>query len=264
MRRTVVVLLLVVLAGGCDSEPAPPPPFTDARALADAAAAGTTGAGSAKFSTDVAAGTIRSKGQGQARFGPAGTSLAMTTDFVGEPLELRLVDKTLYAKVPEGSQLGDGKPWVKVSPDGTDPFSQVLGGSLAQLAQQNDPARTLDEIRSAGTIAAAERTTFDGVGAEHYRVDIELAKLGTAALPAGLSAEAIGQLGGKVSGFPVELWLDDTRRPLQIVVDLSPILTASGAPDGASARITAHYTEWGGAVDVQAPPADQVGQLTGG
>ena len=263
MRRTVVVLLLAMFAAGCDSEPAPPPPFTDARVLADAAAAGTTGAGSAKFSTDVAAGTVRSKGQGQARFGAAGTSLTMTTDFVGEPLELRLVDKTLYAKVPEGSQLGDGKPWVKVSPDGTDPFSQVLGGSLAQLAAQNDPVRTLDEIRSAGTIAAAERTTFDGVGAEHYRVDIELAKLGTA-LPAGLSAEAIGQLGGKVTGFPVELWLDDARRPLQIVVDLSPILTASGAPDGASARITAHYTEWGAALDVQAPPAGQVGLLTGG
>ncbi len=263
MRRAVVVLLLAVLVSACDSEPAPPPAFADARALADAAAAGTIAAGSAKFNTDVSAGTVKSKGQGQARFVAAGTSLAMTTDFVGEPLDLRLVDKTLYAKVPEGSQLGDGKPWVKVSPDGSDPFSQVLGGSLAQLAQQNDPARTLDEIRSAGTIAASERTTFDGVGAEHYRVDIDLAKLGTA-LPAGLSAEAVAQLHGKVGGFPVELWLDDTRRPLQIVVDLSPILTASGAPDGASARITAHYTEWGAAVDVQAPAADQVGQLTGG
>lgn len=263
MRKAVVVLLLAMLVSSCDGD-APPPAFSDAKALADAVAAGTTSGGSAKFSTDVAAGTVRSKGQGQARFGAAGTSLAMVTDFIGEPLELRLVEKTLYAKVPEGSrgEISD-KPWVKVSADGSDPFSQVLGASLGQLAGQNDPAGTLGEIRTAGTISSSERTTLDGVAAEHYRVDLDLAKLGTD-LPAGLSADEVGQLKGKVGGFPVELWLDDAHRPLQIVLDLSPILTASGAPDGASAKITVHYTEWGGAVDVQAPPPDQVGTITGG
>jgi hypothetical protein len=251
MRKAAVVLLLALLAGACDSSAPPPPAFGDARALADAATAATTSGGSAKFGTDVAVGSVRSKGQGQARFGAGGTAQVMTTDFIGEPMELRLVAGKLYAKVPEGSrdEVGAGKPWIEVARDGTDPFSQVLGGSLAQLAEQNDPAHTLGEIRTAGTIVSAERTVLGGVAAQHYRVELDLAKLGTD-LPAGLSADETGQVGGK---FPVQLWLDDAHRPLQIVLDLSPIL------QGAEARITTRYTDWGVPVDVQAPPPGDVG-----
>jgi hypothetical protein len=253
MHKAAIVLLLALFAlfAGACTTPSPPPAFGDARALADAATAATTSGGSAKFGTDVAVGSVRSKGQGQARFGAGGTSQVLTTDFLGEPMELRLVAGKLYAKVPEGSrdEVGTGKPWVVVAPDGADPFSQVLGGSLTQLAAQNDPAHTLGEIRAAGTIVAAERTELDGVPAEHYRVDLDLARLGTD-LPAGLSADSAGQLGGK---FPVQLWLDDAHRPLQIVLDLSPIL------QGAEARITTRYRDWGVPVDVQPPPPGEVG-----
>ncbi|MEU5262992.1 hypothetical protein [Amycolatopsis sp. NPDC021455] len=242
MRKAAVVLLFALLAGGC-SDPPPPPAFGDALALADAATAATSSGGSAKFATDVAVGSVRSKSQGQ--FGAGGASQVMTTDFIGEPMEVRLVGGKLYAKVPEGA--GD-KPWVVVT-EGSDPFSQVLGGSLAQLTAQNDPAHTLGEIRTAGTIVSAERTDLGGVAAEHYRVELDLARLGTD-LPAGLPPDSVGRLGGK---FPVQLWLDDAHRPLQIVLDLSPIL------QGAEARITTRYSEWGAPVDVQPPPPGEVG-----
>ncbi|WP_206790140.1 hypothetical protein [Amycolatopsis sp. MtRt-6] len=248
MRKAAVVLLFALLAGAC-SDPPPRPAFEDARALADAATAATTNGGSAKFATDVAVGSVRSKGQGQARFGAGGTAQVMTTDFIGEPVELRLVAGKLYAKLPEGSRDEAGKPWVVVAADGTDSFSQVLGGSLTQLAEQNDPAHTLAGIRTAGTIVAAERTNLGGVPAEHYRVDLELARLGTD-LPAGLPPDAAGRVGGK---FPVELWLDETHRPLQVVLDLSPILP------GSEARITTRYSDWGSPVDVQPPSAGEVG-----
>jgi hypothetical protein len=255
------LVLIAQLVGACEGTP--PPSFGDARALADSATAATVSGGSAKFATDVSAGSVRSKCQGQARFGAGGTSLSTTTDYLGEPLELRLVGNSLYAKVPEGARdVAEGKPWAMVSAGGTDPFSEVLGGSLTQLAEQNDPVRTLGEIRTAGTFASAERTTLDGVPTEHYRVEIDLAKLGPD-LPAGLSPDAVGQLRGKVAGFPVEVWLDGAHRPRQIVLDLSPILTASGAPGGANAKITSRYTGWGDPVDVQAPPPDQVGHFTG-
>ncbi|MEV4055635.1 hypothetical protein AB0J55_30900 [Amycolatopsis sp. NPDC049688] len=247
MRKAAVVLLAALLAAAC-SDPPRPPAFDDARALADAATAATTSSGSAKFGTDVAVGSVRSKGQGQARFGAGGTAQVMTTDFLGEPMELRAVGGKLYAKVPEGSrdEVGAGKPWIVVAAAGTDPFSQVLGGNLTQLTTQNDPAHTLGEIRTAGTIVAAERGQLNGVPAEHYRVDLDLARLGPD-LPAGLPPDAAA---GK---FPVELWLDDAHRPLQIVLDLSPILP------GAEARITTRYSDWGTPVDVQPPPAGEVG-----
>lgn len=247
MRKAAVVLLVALLAGAC-SDPPRPPAFDDARALADAATAATASGGSAKFGTDVAVGSVRSKGQGQARFGAGGTAQVMTTDFLGEPMELRSVAGKLYAKVPEGSrdEVGAGKPWIVVAANGTDPFSQVLGGSLTQLTTQNDPAHTLGEIRTAGTIVAAERGRLNGVPAEHYRVDLDLARLGTD-LPAGLPADAA------TGRFPVELWLDEAHRPLQIVLDLSPILP------GAEARITTRYSDWGTPVDIQPPPAGEVG-----
>ncbi|MEV6827220.1 hypothetical protein [Amycolatopsis sp. NPDC051102] len=250
MRKAAVVLLFALLAGAC-SDPPRPPAFEDARTLADAATAATKSGGSAKFATDVAVGSVRSKGHGQARFGAGDTAQVMTTDFIGEPMELRAVAGKLYAKVPEGSrdEVGAGKPWIVVAADGTDPFSQVLGGNLTQLTAQNDPAHTLGEIRTAGTIVAAEHGRLGNVPAEHYRVDLDLARLGTD-LPAGLPADAAARVGGK---FPVELWLDDAHRPLQIVLDLSPILP------GSEARITTRYSDWGTPVDVQPPPPGEVG-----
>ncbi|WP_072476488.1 hypothetical protein [Amycolatopsis australiensis] len=245
MRKAAVVLLVLLLAA-C-SDPPPPPSFADARQLADAVTAATRSGGSAKFATDVAVGQVRSKSQGQARFGPDGTAQVMTTDFIGEPMELREVAGKLYAKVPEGSR-DEGKPWVSVAADGSDPFSQVLGTSLTQLAAQNDPAHSLSEIRAAGTIVSAERTELAGVRAEHYRIDLDLARLGTD-LPAGLPPDSADKLSGK---FPVQVWLDDAHRPLQIVLDLSPVLRGE-------ASITTRYSEWGAPVEIQAPPPGEVG-----
>lgn len=244
-----VAVLVVAGCSGADSRPR----FSDARSLADAAVAATHAARSAKFTTDVSTGALVSHGRGQAEFGPDGTALVMTTDFVGEPLELRLVGGKLYAKVPDSArdQVAGGKPWVTVSPDGNDPLSEVLGGSLSQLAEQNDPARTLDQVRTAGTLTASDTTTLDGVAATHYRVDVDLAELGTR-LPAGLPPDA-----HPAAEVPLDLWLDDADRPLQLTLDLTPATTGG-------ARITARYSGWGSPVSVTAPAPDEVGTLIGG
>ncbi len=260
MRRTAlpaVVLVLGALLGACDAETVS---FTDARALADGVTAAIDGK-AAKFATDVTAGTMRSKSQGQARV----AALAMTTDFLGEPLELRLIDKTVFAKVPESARedVPGGKPWVKVSPDGADPFSQVAGGSIDQLAKQNDPGRALDQVRRAGTLTESGRAELDGVSTEHYRLDIDMAALGND-LPAGLSAEALGELNGKLGKIPMEMWLDDARQPVRIVLDLAPVLAASGVPDAAMARIVTRYSEWGTQADIQAPPPEEIGEIPAG
>jgi hypothetical protein len=181
----------------------------------------------------------------------------------GESWEIRLVDKTLYVKLPEatpGDAAGD-KPWIKVPRDGNDPFSQSLGGSLDQLAQQSDPLRTLDQIKKAGTIVRGEQARLDGSATDHYWIDIEPAKLAEE-LPAGLSAETVQQVKGVADRFPMELWLNDRQLPVQMSLDLSSVLKAAGAPDGSGAKITAKYSDWGSPVDVQAPPADQVGEVT--
>jgi len=265
MRRTAlsaVVLVLGAMLGACDGGTTVS--FADARALADGAASATDGK-AAKFATDVTAGTMRSKSQGQARVARTGTALAMTTDFLGEPLELRLVDKIVFVKVPESARedVPGGKPWVKVSPDGADPFSQVAGGSIDQLAKQNDPGRALDQVRRAGTLTESGRAELDGVSTERYRLDVDMAALG-GDLPAGLSAEAVGELHGKLGKIPMEVWLDDAHQPVQIVLDLAPVLAASGVPDSAMARIVTRYSDWGTQADIQAPPPEEIGEIPAG
>ncbi|MFD6070836.1 MULTISPECIES: hypothetical protein [Amycolatopsis] len=264
MRRTAlstVVLVLGALLGACDGGAVS---FADARALADGATSAMDGK-AAKFVTEVTAGTMRSKSQGQAKVAGTGTALAMTTDFLGEPLELRLVDKIVFAKVPEAARedVPGGKPWVKVSPDGADPFSQVAGGSIDQLAKQNDPGRSFDQVRKAGTLVESGHTELDGVPAERYRLDVDMAALG-GDLPAGLSAEAVGELQGKLGKIPMEIWLDDAHRPLRIVLDLAPVLAASGVQDSAMARIVTSYSEWGTQADIQAPPPEEIGEIPAG
>ncbi|WP_406638085.1 hypothetical protein [Amycolatopsis sp. WGS_07] len=265
MRRTAaagVAALLAIASAGCSSTPEPQR-FTDARTLADAASAATLAGHTAKFTADVTTGTLVSHGQGQAKFDSTGTSLSMTTDYVGEPLELRLVAKTLYAKVPESArdQVSDHKAWVKVSPDGTDPLSQVLGGSLAQLAEQNDPARTLAQVRTAGTVAASDATTLDGAPAEHYHLTVDLAKLGSE-LPGGLPAEALTRLGDQGKTVPFDLWLDAQHRPMQLVLDLSPVMRATGQTGAATVK--ARYTDWNSPVTIDAPAPADIGTMTGG
>ncbi|WP_020665003.1 hypothetical protein [Amycolatopsis benzoatilytica] len=261
MRGTVLagVALLAVAAGGCSSAP---DRFTDARALADAVTAATLAGHTAKFSTEVTTGTTVSRGQGQAQFGQGGTSLSMTTDYVGEPLELRLADRTLYAKVPEAArdQVSGHRAWVRISADGQDSFSQVMGGSLLQLAEQNDPAYTVAQARTAGVVSSSDETQLDGAAAEHYRLTVDLTKLG-AELSAGVPGEALTRLGKQGVTVPLDLWLDARHRPMQLVLDLSPVAKAVG---GGVSVVKARYTDWGAPVSVGAPNSDEIGTFGAG
>ncbi|WP_370944426.1 hypothetical protein AB5J62_35780 [Amycolatopsis sp. cg5] len=254
MRRTALLAMAFLLVA-CTGEPERPPLFGDAQQLTQAVSTALAQGKTAKFDTDLAIGGVRTTGRGQARFDAAGTALTMSMDLSGEPMELRLVDKLLYVKVPGADT---AKPWAKLSADGQDPFSQAMGASLDQVAKQSDPARTVEQLRRAGTLVRGEH----GDGVDHYWFDVDLARLGPD-LPAGLSPEAVKEIQGKADRFPAELWVDAQRRPVQVSMDLAALLKAAGAPEGSPAKITAKYSDWGAAADVQAPPADQVGELPG-
>ncbi|HEV7974269.1 hypothetical protein [Amycolatopsis sp.] len=257
MRRRLallVVALFVLTACSDDGTTV----YPDVQQLTQAVDKAVAGAKTAGFTTEIAVGTVQTKGQGQLRL-DASTALVTTMDFYGDPLEIRLVDGQLYVKVPESAQEGD-KPWVRIPRDGTDPFSQAAGGSIDQLAQQNDPARTLEQIKTAGTIVSSGAVTLNDAPTTHYVVNIDLVKLHEN-LPAGLSPAALTQTDGKATGFPLELWLNAEQLPVQVTFDLTPILIAAGAPPNSAAKITTAYKDWKAPTVVEPPPADQVGDL---
>lgn len=240
-------------------------PFTDAIQLASASKKGTEQSKSVKFTMAGAAGGQTLKANGAMAFDGAQTRFSMTATAAGQTTEMRLVDQVMYIKLPagEGKQLGTDKAWAKVSADGSDPLSQALGGALSQSAEQSDPSKMLDQISKAGRIVSSDQTELDGQKANHYKVEIDLAKAVdqiAAQVPAAARAQVTEKFKGKDIKIPAEVWLDKDNLPLQMTMDQGPMMQALGAPAG-DAKFTMKYTDWGTQVDVAAPPADQVVDL---
>src|SRR4051794_1635984 len=169
-------------------------PFTDAIQLASASKKGTERSKSAKFTMEGTAAGQTISMNGAVSTGSDGTKLSMTSTAAGQTTEMRLVDKVMYIKLPAGErkQLGTDKAWAKISPDGTDPLSQALGGALSQTADQSDPSKMLDQISKAGRIISSDQTQLNGEQVNHYKVETTAPKpfaQFAAKVPAGARAK---------------------------------------------------------------------------
>ncbi|MEQ0560227.1 hypothetical protein ABJI51_14155 [Amycolatopsis sp. NEAU-NG30] len=238
-------------------------PFTDAIQLASASKEGTQKSKSAKFTMEGSAAGQTVNASGAMSFDAANTKFALKTTTGGETTEMRLVDKVMYIKLPASDQkeLGTDKTWAKVSPDGTDPVSQALGGALAQSAEQGDPSKMLEQISKTGRIVSSDQTQLNGEQVNHYKVELDVAKAidqFTGSVPAAARDKLTDMLKGKDIKIPAELWLNKDNLPLQVTMDQGPMMQALGAPGATDAKFTMKYTDWGTPVDVAAPPADQV------
>ncbi|MFC0436287.1 hypothetical protein [Kutzneria buriramensis] len=254
MRKSVAgAALLLMTLGACSAQttgsPAPAPggqpaASTETDAVQLVALAKTSTSKSRTVKIDA---TVDTSGQhvtmtGQGAFGGDSSQMEMQLGTTAGALEMRLLDKVVYLKPPAGAQsrLGTDKPWIKLG-GSDDPLSQLIDGGLDQLATQNDPTTFLNQISQGGKITKTEKTTLDGQPATHYTIDVDTAKA---------KADLPPQLAGAVSPMTVDLWLNGDNLPLQV-----------NAVAGNTYAAKIHYTDWGGKVDVQAPPADQVADL---
>lgn len=206
---------------------------------------------------------------GESRFG-ADAATDMTINVLGGlenmEIEMRFVDQTVYVKVPpEASAMTGGKPWGRV----TDENQLAMAmGDITDMAEQNDPTKALDQIQQGGTITKIEQTTLDGQPVSHYWVDIDFAKVAASfADSSGVPVEELQKLAdgpfGTTLTIPTELWLNQDSLLVQITEDLTPLIKATDAPeDVLPVNVILKYSNWGAPVDIQAPPADQVGEFT--
>lgn len=241
--------------------------FSDPIQLADAAKAGTEKSKSAKFTMETAMSGISMKGSGQASYANDNPQMSLTMDMMGMQIEMRLVDKVIYMKMPENlrSQQGITKEWVKVPLDDPAAAKAFGGADINELMKQNDPSKMLEQLKTAGTIKKSEKTTLDGQAANHYSVDLDFAKMKDL-MPSGIPAEAADQLKGKNFIIPMELFVNSDNLPLKIEMDMGPMMKAlvGDSPQGqklGEMKMIAKYSDWGSPVNVQAPPADQVGEM---
>ncbi|RZQ60719.1 hypothetical protein [Amycolatopsis suaedae] len=240
--------------------------FGDTQELVRVASGKTQEVSSAKYTFEMSMLGQQFTGSGQGRFGQADVAMSMTMQVMGQTMEMRVVDRVMYMKLPPGAGASD-KPWVKVSADGTDPMSKSIGEMLDMSAKQSDPRKMLEYVQQAGTITRSEKTQLDGQEVSHYWIDIDMAKAGDQ-LPPGMTKDMFEQMKGKLGVVPMELWLNGDQLPVQVTMDLSSVMKAAleqqgMSPDqaGGGGKMTMKFSEWGAPVTVEAPPAAEVGEF---
>lgn len=185
--------------------------------------------------------------------------LTMVLPSVGD-LEMVLVNGTMYVKLPAALS-GAGKPWTRFDLGGDNPLAQSLGAT-ANLADQVDPAKLIQQIAAAGTITKVTHDTVHGVPTTHYAITVDVAKLATSLSgnPAEQQAQrALADHG--VRSVPFDVWVDGDNLPVRVVTHVAYAEPATGQSE--QVTVTIDYTDWGKPVTVTAPPADQVGSLGG-
>lgn len=217
---------------------------------------------SAKMTMEMGAGAESMKANGAFKMGGAdGTAMQMTMEMpqVGS-MEMRVVSKVLYMKLPTSlaGQAGmpAGKPWVKISADGTDPLSKTLGPLVSSLDQNFDISKQMEQVKAAGTIDKTAKETLNGEQVTHYWLTIDLQKaVQNLPDPEMRKLAEKGAASSSSKTIKEEMWVNADNLPVQVVAGTPAI---AGQPAG---TVTVKYTDWGKPVDVQAPSADQISEL---
>ena len=163
----------------------------------------------------------------------------------------------------------DAKPWIKIPADkGGGQITDQLSSGLA------DATSLLDLLRDNGaTVTDEGQADVQGQSTHHFKATISVAAA-LAAAPAESKAKAqafIDQLGAKAGDaeIPVDVFVDDQGfvRRMQMTFDgdlYSSLVGGDAAPPSAGGMtFTLDFLDLGQTVDIQPPPADQVGDASG-
>ncbi|WP_243718526.1 hypothetical protein [Actinomadura sp. KC06] len=166
-------------------------------------------------------------------------------------------DNVLYAKVPQLAQfVSGGKPWLKID---VNQMAQRTGfdvQSLLQQVQQVDPAEQTKMFTGSKDARRVGTETVDGVKTTHYAGTVTV-------------QDALNKLDAQ-SRDKVAKWLPKDRANSKINFDLwtdgdnlpRKLVSKATSPEGETGTVTVLYSDYGESFSVNAPPSDQVGQLS--
>jgi hypothetical protein len=290
--RTLLAALAAagaLAAGACggsapESAPAPPAGTEGAAGALVSAAAETASAGSSRvaftFTTrlppDVQQEPVTFTGEGA--FDYANRKGRVTYDFgelfaslglpaADDPVEAIFDGTVLYMKFPLLSAfLPDAKPWIKLDPA---TLGAETGFDLSQLQQlgQSDPTQFLDYLRATSeTVEQVGTEQVGGVDTTHYRGTIELDRVADQVPPdqqeqvrAALD-KLIEQTG--TAEIPVDVWVDGDGLVRRAELTYTAEIQVPGSdPEQSESVVTMEFSDFGTAVEVEPPLADQVTDL---
>jgi hypothetical protein len=158
---------------------------------------------------------------------------------------------TAYAK---SALLGEDT-WYRS--DGSSRNAQGIGGFTNIWTNMIDPSQLFANLKdSAGSMTELGHETVRGADTIHYRGEVDLQKR---ALAAGAPAATLDALEGSgVSTVPVDVWVDGQGLIARIQTSLSVSGSQVGQSGALSSDVTVEFHDYGKAVSITAPPADQV------
>jgi hypothetical protein len=185
------------------------------------------------------------------RLGSSGSDGSLKTRYLTED-----GDPVIYLNLGFLSAFLPGaKTWVRMDlakagkAAGID-LSRLMGGT-------QNPADSLELLRSRGEFSEVGTETVAGVETTHYHGTIDLQK---AAAASGAPADVIQRLvdSGAPTQYPADVWIDDQGYIRQF--ETSYDMTQNGKAESMSLKMS--MSDYGTTVDVSAPPADQVFDVT--
>ena len=276
VRRALALLplaLLLVTAPGCGSQDA-----LDLDPVANAASK-TSEAGSSRVAfktTMVGDGeTISFGGEGIFSYDEVHGSMTMDMSSLsgedGGRVEIRMLGTMVYMRIPESLSAGlpQGKQWMAMDL-GKSLDAAMLGGLDPSQLMQQDPTQTLKLLRaSSSDIEEAGKADVRGTETTRYTAMLDLKKsFEASADELGLTeqqrqeartvAEELKKQAG-VEAVPIEVFVDDDGLLRRMVMKISFVTEG----EKVSMEQLSDYYDFGVEVDVEAPPASQVFDLSG-
>lgn len=278
MRFTLLAagVLLAAALTACSS-PAPaapattskaPAPYPDAGKLAAAIKAGAQRAGSAKVGLEDPARSVT----GHLKVTGAGTDLALTeTDFDDDDTghtsagqtDIRSLGTTIYFTDPDTRQkLGLSTAWLSVETGSATSPVQDIVDFYQRRVRLCTPSVMADEIAT-GQLGTFDEETLNAIPVRQYHLALDPAKAPDAF--AALTLNSVADLKAKAAGRKIvvqaQVWVDRDGRLLKYSIDAAPLTSLFDAK-ATNAKYTMTFQEWGKPVDVAAPAADQVTDLS--
>ncbi|WP_034270114.1 DUF6612 family protein [Haloechinothrix halophila] len=285
MRKSLIAagtLAFALALGACGEETtagqaSPGETFTDPASLVSAATASTQEKKSAHFTMDMNMGTMSATGEGQGLFDGENTKMAMTMNMdmsaMGQgnmAMEMRLLDDTMYMKMPNMPGMDTSKPWIKMD---LAQMSALGGVDMSKTMKQNDPTKALEMLKDSGDITSTEESDVGGVPATKYTIDVDVEKM-MSQYGSGMG-KMFDTQNMKLDALPVEVWISEEQLPLKFQMNMGELMNSamesSGQPmpEGMNfddAHVAMTYSDWGEPVTIEAPPASEVneGNFPGG
>jgi len=155
-------------------------------------------------------------------------------------------------------QLSGGKSWLRLDLEKAGKSAGIDVSRLLNAAGGQNPSQALELLRSSGDVSEAGKETLDGVETTHYHGSVDLKK---AAGLSGATSDAVQRLLdlGAPAEIPVDVWVDDAGYVRQYKTSYDQ--SYGGQP--VSMRMTMNMSDYGTPVEVSAPPADDVFDVTG-